>query len=121
VTDSRDDFEFLDGDELGEEPGDADLPGTHNYPPDRALGVDDPSVDVPDDLATRELRRDVRSDDDSPGFVLVPPDGEGYSDEEAQEIAVAVDAAEADLPPEEAALHIIDPGEIEPGTDDYGV
>jgi len=111
VTDSRDDFEFLDGDELGEDVGDPELPGAHDFPPDRALGVDDPSVDTPDDLRTRELRRDVGSDDSSSGFVLVSPEGDdGYTDEEAQEIAVEMYAIDDDeLPAEEAALHIIDP------------
>jgi hypothetical protein len=112
VTDARDDFEFLDGDDLDEQPGDPDLPGTHNFPPDYPLGADDPSLDSEDDLATRELRRDVESDEQSPGFVLVPPDGDGYTDEEAQEIGIAVDATDIDLPPEEAALHIIDPNEM---------
>ena len=110
MTDSRDDFEFIDGDDLGEEPGDEELPGTHDYPPDRALGVDDPSLDVPDDLRTRELRRHVGSDDRPDGFVLVTPEGDdGYSDEEAQEIGVEMDAVDDDLPAEEAALHIVDP------------
>ena len=110
MTDSRDDFEFLDGDDLGEEPADPELPGTGDFPPDRALGVDDPSADVPDDLRTRELRRDVQSDDRSPGFVLVTPEGDdGYSDEEAQEIGDEVDASDADLAAEEAAMHVIDP------------
>jgi len=95
---------------LGEEPGDPELPGTGDFPPDRALGVDDPSADVPDDLRTRELRRDVQSDDRSPGFVLVTPEGDdGYSDEEAQEIGDEVDASDADLAAEEAAMHVIDP------------
>jgi hypothetical protein len=120
VTDSRDDFEFLDGDELGEEPGDPDLPGTHDYPPDRALGVDDPSIDTPDDVRTRELRRDVESDDDSPGFVLVAPDAEGGLDEEAQEIGVAVDATGVELSPEESALHVIEPSELDGSGDDVG-
>ena len=111
MTDARDDFEFADGDALDEQPGDPDLPGTHNFPPDYPLGADDPSLDSDDDLAIRELRRDVESDDESPGFVLVPPDGDGYLDEEAQEIGIAVDATDVDLPPEEAALHIIDPNE----------
>lgn len=110
VTDSRDDFEFLDGDDLGEEPGDEELPGTGDFPPDRALGVDDPSLDVPDDVRTRELRRDVESDDRSSGFVLVSPEGDdGYTDEEAQAIGVEMDAPDDEQPAEEAALHIIDP------------
>ena len=110
MTDSRDDFEFLDGDDLGEEPGDPELPGTGDFPPEHALGADDPSADVPDDLRTRELRRDVQSDDRSPGFVLESPEGDdGYSDEEAQEIGEEMDATDDDLAAEEAAIHVIDP------------
>ena len=52
----------------------------------------------------------MQSDDRSPGFVLVTPEGDdGYSDEEAQEIGDEVDASDADLAAEEAAMHVIDP------------
>jgi hypothetical protein len=115
MTDSRDDAEFLDGDALGEEAGDDDLPGTDDYPPDHSVGVEDPTRSVSDDLATRELRRDVGSEDSSPRFSLVAPDGEqGLSDDESQEIADAVDAVDVELSPEETALHIIPSDESEP-------
>jgi hypothetical protein len=114
MTDSRDDAEFLDGDVLGEEAGDDDLPGTDEFPPDRSVGVEDPTRSVSDDFATRELRRDVGSDDSSPRFSLVAPDGEqGLSDDESQEIADAVEAIDVELSPEEAALHIIPSDESE--------
>ena len=46
MTDNRDDAEFLDGDALGEEVGDEELPGTEGFPPDRPWGVEDPTRDV---------------------------------------------------------------------------
>lgn len=110
MTDNRDDAEFLDGDNLGEEVGDDDLPGTQNFPPERPWGVEDPtSDDVDDDVATRELRVDHDRTQRSEAFALVS-DGstEGLMDDEAQEIASAVDASEGDLSPEEQALHIVD-------------
>ena len=114
MTDNRDDAEFLDGDALGEEVGDEALPGIDDFPPERPLGVEDPTRSVRDDYATRELRRDVGSHDSSPSFSLVAPDGvEGLSDGESQEIADAVDAIKGELSPEESALHIIPSGETE--------
>jgi len=106
MTDNRDDAEFLDGDALGEEVGDEELPGTEGFPPDRPWGVEDPTRDVSDDVATREDRRDVGSSHGARGFTLVA-DGssEGLMDDEAQEIAV--EASEGELSPEESALHIV--------------
>jgi hypothetical protein len=114
VTDSRDDAEFLDGDALGEEPGDEQLPGTEGFPPDRPQGVDDPSRGTIDDVSTRELRRDVSAQEPPAAFALLAPDSsEGLMDAESQEIASAVDAVEGDLSPEEAALHIVDSSDTE--------
>ncbi len=116
MTDNRDDAEFLDGDALGEEVGDEGLPGTEGFPPDRPWGVEDSTRDVSDDVATRELRRSVGSHRNGEGFALVAEgfalvaegSSEGLMDDEAQEIASAVDATEGDLSPEEGALHIVD-------------
>jgi hypothetical protein len=118
VTDDRDDFEFLDEDMLEQDPGDPELPGTQNFPPDAPLGADDPSIDTADDVLTRELRRNVPSDDESPGFVLVTPDAEGWPDQEPQEIGLAVDATGIELSPEESALHVIEPDELDGTGDD---
>ena len=109
MTDNRDDAEFLDGDALGEEVGDEELPGTEGFPPDRPWGVEDPTRDVGDDVATREQRRDVESRRGVRGFALVA-DGssEGLMNDEAQEIAAAVEASDGELSPEESALHIVD-------------
>jgi len=109
MTDSRDDAEFVDGEVLGEEVGDDGLPGTTGFPPDRSWGVEDPTRDVGDDVATRDLRRAVDPPAHGARFALVA-DGssEGLMDDEAQEIASAVEAAEGDLSPEEGALHIVD-------------
>lgn len=113
MTDSRDDAEFMDGDVLGEEVGDDGLPGTADFPPDRPWGVEDPTRDVGDDVATRELRRSS----DSPraassSFALVDEgSSEGMADDESQEIASAVNANEGDLSAEEDAVHIVEPRE----------
>ena len=108
MTDNRDDFEFLDGDVLGEDIGDDDQPGV-NFPDDRPWGVQDPSLDAADDLATRELRRDVSSPTEEEMITLVD-DGApmGLGDTEAQEIATAVDVSPDELTPEESALHIVE-------------
>ncbi|HEY0519071.1 MAG TPA: hypothetical protein VGC84_06225 [Ilumatobacteraceae bacterium] len=113
MSDSRDDAEFLDGDELGEEVGDDELPGTAGFPPDYPLGVDDPSLTAPDDVRTRELRRDVSDDEDAEAFVLVTPDDvDDVVDDEAQQIATAVDPGDL-ASPEEAALHVIEPSDLD--------
>jgi hypothetical protein len=114
MTDSRDDAEFLDGDVLGEDVGDQERPGAANFPPDRPLGIDDPTRSVDDDLATRELRRDVGSDQSAETFTLLAPESsDGITDSESQEVASEVEAAAADLSPEESALHIIEPTDSE--------
>ena len=109
MTDNRDDAEFLDGDALGEEVGDEALPGTEGFPPDRPWGIEDPTRDVSDDVATRDRRRSIGSRRDAERFTLVAEgSSEGLMDDEAQEIASAVDATEGDLSPEEGAMHIVD-------------
>jgi hypothetical protein len=109
MTNDRDDSEFVDGDVLGEEVNDDDLPGAVDFPPDRALGVDDPSRDFGDDVATRELRRSVEHPSGQERFTLVDDAAsEGLMDVEAQEVAAEVDASADELSPEESALHIVD-------------
>jgi len=109
MTDDRQDAEFVDGDVLGEEVNDADMPGTADFPPERALGVDDPSRDFDDDVATRELRSATDVSGEDAGLALVDDaSSEGLMDTEAQEIADAVAASADELGPEERALHIID-------------
>ena len=111
MTDDRDDAEFLDGDVLGEEVGDDDLPGA-DFPPDRAVGVDDPSRAAEDDVATRELRHAVPGSD-TEGFTLIQEGSvEGLMDTEAQELGEEVEAGENDLSPEEQALHIVDDDDV---------
>lgn len=109
MTDNRDDAEFLDGDTLGEEIGDDALPGTRDYPPDRPWGVDDPTGDdIDDDVAARDRRLDHQARDRDPIALVAEGSSEGLADDEQQEIAQAVDAADGDVSPEEGALHIID-------------
>lgn len=116
MTDADDRSEQLDGDVLGEEPLDPDLPGVGDYPPDRSLGVEDPSLIADDDLATRaDLRRDidrgrVGDGDERPlhEVVLVDPDPAGELDHDPTLTAEAADAAFDDLPAEEAAIHVVD-------------
>ena len=111
MSQNRDDAEFLDGAALGEEVGDDRLPGTENFPPDRPWGVEDPTRDdgVDDDMATRGLRMDHERPRSARSFALVA-DGssEGLMNDESQEIALAIDATEGDLSPEESALHIVE-------------
>jgi hypothetical protein len=121
VSDDRDLIsEQLDGDRLGEQPGDIDPPGLTDFPPERPLGVEDPSLFDDDDLATRsDLRRDLAGDD-SVDVVLVDPhpvDGSDH-DESAAGVGIVVDengaGVSGDLSAEEAAVHLI------PESDDWG-
>jgi hypothetical protein len=109
MSQDRDDAEFVDGDVLGEEVNDPDMPGTGDFPPERALGVDDPSRDFDDDVATRELRTSTDSSATDSGLALVDDaSSEGLMDSEAQEIADEVPASADELGPEERALHIVE-------------
>jgi hypothetical protein len=89
VSDPDDVSEALDSDVLGEDldDTDAELPGQADYPPERPVGVEDPSVGGDDDVATRAWRTDAELDG-------IPDDG------------VAPDTDQ--LSAEEAALHITD-------------
>lgn len=81
IDDPDDVSEALDGDKLDERPGDAELPGVSDFPPERPLGVEDPSVGGEDDAATRDWRTEPELDgipDDG-----VPPDTDRLSAEEA--------------------------------------
>ena len=109
ALDQDDMSELLDGDVLGEEVGDADRPGATSFPPDRALGAEDPSLYDADDLETRtELRRDVDAADRDERIVLVDPAPEGALDHEAELVADTAEAADAERAAEEAAVHLID-------------
>jgi len=99
--------ESLDPDELGDDPT-----GDLEFPPDRAVSVNDPTADdwVSDSVADRVRREEpdtVPGAEESPRL-LAPNDVE--RDDEAQSIAEAGDA-EPDLAAEEAAVHV----EGEPG------
>lgn len=65
----------LDGSVLGESVGDEDLPGIQGYPPDRPLGVEDPTLlqggpGARDDLVTRTWRE---TPDTTPAADAVDP------------------------------------------------
>jgi hypothetical protein len=109
MTDDRDDVsESLDGDKLGEGIGDDEIPGLVDYPPDRYLGAEDPSLDGDDDLALRDARRvDPLDTDDGEGVVLEDPNESGRDDHEAQELGIDVPQSDGPVAPEEAALHIV--------------
>lgn len=97
--------EALDGDMLGEEVGDEALPGTVGYPPDRALGAEDPTLLGDDDVETRELRREAAHAADRP-VGLIDDNPVGDFDVEAQAWADEerlVDEVSA----EEAAVHVV--------------
>jgi hypothetical protein len=109
-----DQSESLDGDELGEDIGGEHLPGIGDYPPEESLGVEDPSLAGPDDVATRELRRDVDeavSDEDRPVDLADPEDTLGVGGEDVEQEALG-DAFEPEpgdpVEPEVAAMHVVD-------------
>lgn len=108
--DTRDDIsEVLDGDVLGEEPGDDERPGTSDFPPDQPMGVEDPSLFGDDDLDTRALRRDVDDTASDPNLVLVDVVPDGEPDHEATLVADAeLATSSGELSAEEAAIHLID-------------
>ena len=116
-----DQSESLDGDELGEDPLGQHLPGIGDYPPEESRGVEDPSLAGPDDLATRELRREVERDDDArsedelvddqPVDLADPEDtvGVGGEDIEHEALGDAFDPEPGDpIEPEVAAMHVVD-------------
>jgi hypothetical protein len=79
IDDPDDVSEALDGDTLGEQPGDRDLPGS-DYPPERPLGVEDPTGSAAeDDVATR----DWRTEDELDGIPDVPESGDAAAEEAA--------------------------------------
>ncbi len=109
VSDDRDDIsEQLDGEVLGEQPGDPDRPGVGAYPPDRPLGVEDPSLFDEDDLETRAVLR-RRVEGERPGDVALvdpaPVDGTGHDETLVGEGTEPVSTD--DLSAEEAAVHVI--------------
>lgn len=102
----------LDGDVLGEQVGDDELPGVGDYPPDQLQGVDDPNQVARDDVAMREARtrgEGVAGDAELPGDLL-PPDGDhDRRDDEQQALGDEADEADRDrtaMPAEVAAVHI---------------
>ena len=101
----------LDGDVLGEEVGDDELPGVGGFPPDQMLGVNDPNQAAPDDVAMREARTRSEELPDDPGRPgdLLPPDGDDdLLDDEQQALGVEGedDDDPGEMPAEVAALHV---------------
>lgn len=111
MSDDRDDqSEQFDDDKLGADIGADDQPGGGEYPPDEPLGVEDPTLEGEDDLATRQLRRESGDSLDGGASVPVEPDpSESPNDEEERLLGEAVDADEPIPPAEEAALHVEEP------------
>ena len=112
MSDQDDISESVDGDILGEGVLDADQPGVGAYPPDRALGADDPSLFEDDDLETRELRRYVEPVNDVPDVVIVE-DAASTLDVEKDLVGEGFDVDEErfaadEFSAEEAAVHVID-------------
>lgn len=111
-----DESEQLDGDELGEQPGGSNLPGIGDFPPDRSMGVEDPSLYAPDDVDTRDLRSSIEEfTDEAAGAPvdLADPDedasfGSG-EDTEPEAVGDAVSPTDGEpVPPEVAAMHVVD-------------
>jgi hypothetical protein len=99
----------LDGDVLGEEVGDEELPGTGGFPPDQMQGVNDPNQVAPDDVAMREARTRGEEVPDDPGRSgdLLPPDGDDdQRDDEQQALGTEGDEEDGEMPAEVAAVHI---------------
>ena len=115
-----DQSESLDGDELGEDPLGQHLPGIGDYPPEESRGVEDPNLAGPDDVATRELRRELERDDDlldpdededRPIDLADPDDAVGLGGEDVEQAAIgdAFDPEPGDpVDPEVAAIHVVD-------------
>lgn len=113
--------EQLDGNVLGEQPGDEAMPGVGDYPPDTALGVNDPNLVADDDVAMREARtvadettdspdRDLAGADPAAGDLL-PPDGDtGNQDDVQQMLGASGDTSDdaESVPAEVEAMHITD-------------
>ena len=111
--------EQLDGNVLGEKPGDDTMPGVGDFPPDQALGVNDPNLVADDDVAMREARtvadETIDSPDrdlagaDAPAGDLLPPDGDtGARDDVQQMLGETADDDSTVTPPEVEALNITD-------------
>jgi hypothetical protein len=111
--------ERLDGDVLGEEVGDDGMPGVGSFPPDQALGVNDPNLVADDDVAMREARTrgddvagEVAGDEPPPveraGDLLPPAGDDGAVDREQQAVATTADDADeaVDRPAEVEAVHV---------------
>ncbi|MGE0880929.1 MAG: hypothetical protein AB7L13_08005 [Acidimicrobiia bacterium] len=112
MSDQDDISEAVDGDVLGEDPFDADQPGVAAYPPDRALGADDPSLFSTDGIETRELRRYTEPVHDVPEVVIVE-DAASTRDVEKDLVAEGVDIdadrlAAEEFGAEEAAVHVVE-------------
>ena len=119
MPDPDDRSEQLDGDVLGEQPFDDDPPGLADYPPERSLGAEDPSLFEADDLATRaELRRDAASavDPQTDDVLLVDPAPTGAldHDETLTADAIDVDGDDPDVSAEESAVHVVPDDTVEP-------
>lgn len=111
--------EQLDGNVLGEKPGDDTMPGVGDFPPDQALGVNDPNLVASDDVAMREARtvadetidspdRDLAGVDPTAGDLL-PPDGDtGDQDDVQQMLGSTTPDDPAVTPAEVEAMHISD-------------
>jgi hypothetical protein len=113
----RDQSEQLDGDELGEEVGDDDLPGLGDYPPDEAQGAEDPNLYTSDDVAARTLREEpdepAAADGPADGGgvidLVLPDDQDPIVDHEAEALGEIGELEDGDpVPPEVAAVHVVD-------------
>jgi len=115
MPDPDDRSEQLDADKLGDDPFRDDASGAGDYPPDRSLGVEDPSLYGDDDLATRaELRRDVGGAGGSDEMSLVDPYPAGVRDLDETLTGAAVESP-SPPPAEEAAIHVVDAAAADDG------
>lgn len=108
--------EELDPEVLGDTPTSRGLPGIEGYPPERPLGVEDPSIleggsGTPDDLTIRTWRQEPEvgdQADQNDGYRLDPGAGNRIdADDEARAIASSAQPTTSPAA-EEAALTIAD-------------
>lgn len=108
MADPDDRSEQLDSDVLGDDPFRDEPPGTGDYPPERSLGVEDPSLFDEDDLETRAvLRRGAHAGASGDGseIVLIDRYPSGQRDLDESLTGEGVEPGR-DVSPEDAAVHV---------------
>lgn len=116
VTDEQDKAEALDGNALGEQPGDPGLPGVNDFTDQSAMHSEDPALlmggsETQDEIHTREWREQPEVGESTPadtGYRLVEEatDVPTLADGEKDAVADAFRPQDGELSAEEAAIHL---------------